>query len=121
MRVWAKDPDGKAPEGKFLVVRRDGTVPRWPHFVLGARDPCASKALRAYADEAELLGFDPAYVESVREVADDFVHYRTAHGDGDPDAGPHRKDDPQVIHAMRGEFAMLYVGPLPPARPSDDI
>ena len=23
-------------EGKFLVVRRDGSIPWWPHFVLGA-------------------------------------------------------------------------------------
>jgi hypothetical protein len=120
-RVWAKDPDGKAPEGKFLVVRRDGTVPRWPHFVLGARDPCVPIALRAYAAKAQSLGYDQAYVDSVVELASDFERYCEAHGEGDPDAGPHRKDDPQVISAMRGEFSMLYVGPLPPARPSDDI
>lgn len=28
-------------EGKYLVQRRDGTVPDWPWFVLGARDPIA--------------------------------------------------------------------------------
>lgn len=25
----------ETPEGKYLVKRRDGTVPPWPHFVLG--------------------------------------------------------------------------------------
>ena len=31
--------DPKTKEGKFLVTRRDGTIPKWPHFVLGGRDP----------------------------------------------------------------------------------
>ena len=41
------------PEGKYLVKRRDGTVVEWPSFVLGARDPHAAAALRAYADSVE--------------------------------------------------------------------
>jgi hypothetical protein len=32
MKVWVKTEI--APEGKYLVVRRDGTIPSWPHFVL---------------------------------------------------------------------------------------
>ena len=46
MKIWDKTEEFK--EGKFLVVRRDGSVPHWPHFVLGARDPGAPTALRAY-------------------------------------------------------------------------
>ena len=39
---------------KYLVVRRDGSIPKWPAFVLGARDPCALFALRAYARKAQI-------------------------------------------------------------------
>lgn len=82
---------------KFLVLRRDGTVPSWPYLVLGARDPAAPAALRAYADEAEHLGMDPEYTADVRALAGDWEHYRAAHGPGDPDALPHRTDDPAVL------------------------
>lgn len=107
MRVWAKTEEFS--EGKFLVVRRDGSVPHWPHFVIGARDPAAPEALRAYADIAERMGFEPDYVASIRELADDFYQYRMAEGDGDPEASPHRKDDPQVIEAMRGGDTTIAV------------
>ncbi len=100
MKVWAKTTE--FPEGKFLVIRRDGSVPAWPHFVLGARDPAAPAALRAYADKSAELGVDPEYVASVREIADDFERYRAREGAGDPDAAPHRKDDEDVLHVMRG-------------------
>jgi hypothetical protein len=98
-RLWINRPE--TPEGKFLVVRRDGTIPAWPHFVMGARDPAAPAALEAYAAEAERLGFDPEYVGDVRQLADDFRAHRGAHGSGDPEAPPHRTDDPRVIRLMR--------------------
>ena len=101
MKIWKKTKE--FPEGKFLVVRRDGSVPHWPQFVLGARDPAAPAALLAYAQEAERFGYDPEYCQSIRELAGDFVDYWSIHGDGDPDAPPHRKDDPDVLAAMRGE------------------
>jgi hypothetical protein len=89
------------PEGKFLVVRRDGSIPDWPHFVMGARDPFVPAALRAYADEAERGGADPAFVADMRALATRFEEYRAVHGDGDPDAPRHRRDDPRVIAVMR--------------------
>jgi hypothetical protein len=101
--LWINNPETR--EGKFLVKRRDGTVPEWPYFVLGARDPAAFAALIAYADEAERLGFAPVYVTDVRAMALRFEEYRAAHGDGDPDAARHRKDDPATIAEMRGEGA----------------
>lgn len=55
--LWRKSPE--TPEGKYLVKRRDGTIPEWPNFVLGAKDPAAPAALRAYADSARELGFNP--------------------------------------------------------------
>ena len=96
--LWRKRGMG----GKYLVQRRDGTVPEWPGFVIGAKDPAAPAALRAYADAAEKLGFDARYVADMRELADDFDAYRKAHGAGDPDAVPHRKDDPEVIAKIAG-------------------
>lgn len=109
MKAWAKTEEFS--EGKFLVVRRDGSVPAWPHFVLGARDPAVPATMRAYADEAARLGYDPEYVQSVRELADDFEAYRAAEGEGDADAAPHRVDDPEVLHAMRGGVSVIRVYP----------
>ena len=100
MKIWAKTSEFS--EGKFLVVRRDGSIPCWPHFVLGARDPAAPVALEAYALACERMGLDPAYVASLRELAKDFEAYQRREGEGDADAAPHRKDDPGVIALMRG-------------------
>lgn len=102
MKIWAKTKEFS--EGKFLVVRRDGTIPAWPHFVLGARDPHAPAALRAYATSMSMgsAPFDREYVQSVLDLADDFERYRAAEGNGDPEAAPHRKDDPAVMNVMRG-------------------
>ncbi len=117
MKIWAKTKEFF--EGKFLVVRRDGTVPHWPHFVLGARDPAAPFALRAYANAAQGLGFDPEYVASLRELASDFEKYRGEHGDGDPEAPPHRQDSPSVVAAMRGDEVTVWVRPDKGNTPKD--
>lgn len=85
-------------EGKFpIVLRRDGSVVDWPHFVLGFRDPCTPAALRAYALAADLRGLDPRYAEDVLALASEAARWREEHGDGDPDAPRHRVDDPGVI------------------------
>jgi hypothetical protein len=112
MKVWATT-DGAVKEGKFLVVRRDGTIPAWPHFVMGARDPAVPFALRAYADKAKALGMDDDYVKSIQQLAMSFEVYAGAHGHGDPDGGPHRVDQEDVISAMRGiqGEAMIVVRP----------
>lgn len=111
-------------EGKYLVLRRDGTVFEHPSFVLGARDENATEALRFYA---LLTALPPIvrrillisihrfiedifeggvvqhedYVRSVLANADKWDKYREAHGDGDPLKGPHRKDDSATIARMR--------------------
>ena len=97
--LWRKQ-DGTR-EGKYLVQRRDGTVPEWPSLVLGARDPAAPAAIRAYADECERQGFEPVYVADMRWLADEFEAYRAEHGEGDPMAPRHRVDDPEIIAKMR--------------------
>ena len=99
-RLWRNNPETR--EGKYLVKRRDGTIPRWPWFVLGAADPAAPVGLRAYADEVERIGKDPAYVADIRTLADDWER-RLAAGEwdeGDPDAPRHRKDDPAIVAEM---------------------
>lgn len=105
MKIWAKTEEFS--EGKYLVVRRDGTTPHWPHFVLGGDDPSTPAALRAYADDVDQRGLDPAYGASIRELADDFAA-RTG-GKADPDAGPHRKDLPLAIAMMRRQTDVATV------------
>lgn len=109
MKIWAKTKEFS--EGKFLVVRRDGSIPHWPHFVLGARDPAAPVALRAYAAACSACCLDPEYVRSIEELAGDFERYNEAQGNGDPDAPPYRTDDPNVIDAMRGHQTTIIVTP----------
>jgi hypothetical protein len=102
--------------GKYLVLRRDGTIPKWPNFVLGAKDPAAPAALRAYAEKAASLNMDPQYVADIRRLATEFEQF-FLDGEGkpgDPDAPLHRSDDPRIIRAM--ESGVL---PLPPTSPSE--
>lgn len=82
---------------KFLVTRRDGTVPEWPWLVMGARDPAAPPALRAYAEAARAEGMNAEYADAIEDLAGRFEEYRRTHGNGDPDAPPHRVDDPSVV------------------------
>lgn len=101
------------PEGKYLVKRRDGSVPTWPSFVLGGADPYAAVALRAYADavedeiralgevEARDRGLTLEWVAALRRLAEEFTRYRMIHGEGDPGMGPHRKDDPATVEEMK--------------------
>lgn len=97
-RLWKNNPE--TPGGKYLVVRRDGTVPRWPHFVLGAKDPATPAALRAYSSSALAHGMDPEFCKDVLSLANEFDLYREQHGDGDPDAPRHRVDDPLTVLRM---------------------
>ncbi len=99
-RLLRDDP--ATSEGKYLVKRRDGTVVEWPHFVLGARDPHAIAALKAYAESiAKDPDCHPGLVESILKLAEDFTAYRLTHGTGDPTRGRHRIDDPATIAEMR--------------------
>ena len=97
--LWRKQ--AATPEGKYLVKRRDGTIPNWPSFVLGAKDPAAPAALYAYANVAEALGMNADYIADIRNLAREFSNYREAYGAGDPDRGRHRVDDPVTIAEMR--------------------
>lgn len=98
-RLW-RNTEGTR-EGKYLVTRRDGTIPEWPYFVIGAADPAAPRALRAYAAACEKDGLDPEYVADLRALSDGFEAWREEHGAGDPDAPRHRTDDPETIAKMQ--------------------
>jgi hypothetical protein len=97
--TFADNPETR--EGKFLVVRRDGTVPQWPWFVLGARDPAAAWALWFYSWVAWFMGMSPGYCKGCNRRSWEWREYRMVHGNGDPDAGKHRVDDPATIARMR--------------------
>ena len=98
-RLWRDDP--ATPEGKYLVKRRDGSIPEWPHFTLGAADPCTPWALRAYAIAAVFHGLTWGYAGAVWRLAAEFRMWREDHTTGDPDRGRHRKDDPAIVAEMR--------------------
>lgn len=100
-RLWRNTPE--TSEGKYLVKRRDGTIPQWPWFVLGGADPWAPAALRGYADEAEKGGCDPQYVADIRQMAIDWASELEdgVYELGDPDAPRHRIDDPATVAEMR--------------------
>lgn len=99
-KIWVKGTE--APEGKYLVVRRDGTIPEWGHFVLSYTDPATPVALNAYAHACEMLDMDPEYVASLRELAQELSEL-PRDPKSDPDSGPHRKDLPAVVRLMRRE------------------
>lgn len=116
MEVWALSKSHS--EGKYLVVRRDGTVPEWPHFVMGAFDPCVPEALRTYAQQAHKRGYDPKFVESIYKLADQYELVSAspeAIAKAAPDAPPHRIDDPAVIRAMQHKPSTIGVRPDKPA------
>jgi len=91
----------ETPEGKYLVLRRDGTVPPWPSFVLGAGDKAADWTLWFYSWMAWWFGMAKGYRQAVARRAKKFTDWRKQNGEGDPDAGRHRIDDPWVISKMR--------------------
>lgn len=99
------DPAGpwrnKRQGGQLLVLRRDSGVPDW--FVLGALDPHAPAALRAYAASAKASGENAEYCADLVELADEFEAFLKGCGKGDPSAVPHRKDDPSVVARMVAE------------------
>jgi len=98
--LWRRDR--KTSEGKYpIVLRRDGTPLESRYFVIALKDPAAAEAFRAYAKRAEELGMDPRYVADMRWLADEAAREAaktdTTVKPADPDAPPHRKDDPAIL------------------------
>jgi len=96
--LWRYDP--RHPRSKYLVQRRDGTIPDWPWFVIGAKDPVAPWALRAYAAVSLVILWDWQYARDVWSLAGEFSRFRRQTGTGDPNASQHRQDDPATINRL---------------------
>lgn len=94
---------------KYLVVRRDGTTPRWPYFVLGAKDIASVEALRTYARIASLHHYDDSYVQDVVARADAFNAYRLEHGESVADTFNSRNDVPMIIRAIETRPALITI------------
>ena len=101
MRLWRNNPE--TPEGKYpIVLRRDGSPVATPYMVLLVRDPAFDAAITAYANEAERLGYDPAYVADLRALVAEAPATRAAINaaagkPGDADAPRHRGDCPVTL------------------------
>lgn len=95
-RLWRND--FATPEGKYpIVLRRDGKPVETPYLVMLMKDPCFDAAMAAYADEAERRGFDPEYVADIRDLVARAPELRAQTTPGDPDAPPHRTEDPVLL------------------------
>lgn len=117
--LFRNDPTTRS--GKFpVLLRRDGTVPEWEWFVLGSRDPAAITAIRHYADEAKSRGWDPQYATDLYALAERWLGLQSGERldriagicrlkEADPDAGPHRTDDPAML-TFPGSLAEFVAG-----------
>lgn len=97
MRLWRNNP--QTPEGKYpIVLRRDGTPLDSRYIVMVLKDPAVEEALHAYARRAHELGYDPTLVEDITALANQCETERLeAIKAADPDAPPHRKDNPIIL------------------------
>jgi len=98
--LWSNNPE--TPEGKYpILLRRDGSPVLVPYFPILLHDPCASAALRAYADKAAELGMDPVFVSDIRiKAGESLILAKKAKSNPkppDPDAPRHRVDDPAIL------------------------
>ena len=97
MRLWRNNPT--TPEGKYpIVLRRDGSPLESRYIVMVLKDPAVEYALAAYAKRAEELGYDLALVDDINKLCGDCrMERERMTRAADPDAPPHRKDDPVVL------------------------
>jgi len=138
MKPWALTETHS--EGKFLVVRRDGTIPEWPHFVLSAYDPATSSALLAYAEtfarHTYTLHHNGSisddefkekldYAKGVHDLAVSFAELRATNvekaAQSDPEAPPHRTDDPTIIDLMRRKGKIVTITDIRETIPFGDM
>lgn len=108
-------------QGKYLLVRRDGTSPAWNNiaFVLGPRDPHAAAAIIAYVDSMMAAGkdsegnpkYDKAFCEKLLALAELYEAYQQDHGVGNPTEQPWRPEAHDVMTALQGGTSVVVVMP----------
>lgn len=87
---------------KYLVARRDGSIPVAPWFVLLATDRAAPVGLKAYAAHCRALGVDPEYCDNVERKAAEFEAYRETNNT-DARQTTERLDDEDVVALIDGK------------------
>lgn len=99
--LFINNPD--TSEGKYMLVRRDGTIVTKPFFAFLASDETAPSAIRAAADKARKLKWDTEYTDDLYELADSFEQWLEDNPElvGDPTSPPHREDNPVIIEKMK--------------------
>lgn len=89
------------PGKKYLVERRDGSVPVWPWFVLAASDPCAAGALFHYAGLCEQAGYAREYVDAILAAVTEMQEWAKANPSTRPDVRPLvTKPDRRVLELL---------------------
>lgn len=91
-------------EAKYLVVRKDGTVPAWGSFVLSYDDPATPVALRAYAQALDMIGGDPALGRDIMELVERLQDRPPTAPTPEREPGP---DVPAIVRLMKGEHGTL--------------
>lgn len=90
---------------KYIVVRTDGTLPDWPYFVIGAKDPAAASTIRNYASTALAINGDHDYHENVKDLSRRFGVWKAADEHGV--ASPEMPAKEHVLTAITGLFSSL--------------
>lgn len=101
-------------QGKYLLVRRDGTSPAWNNlaFVLGPRDPHAAAGIIGYVESMmKDPDHDKAYCQALLDLAASHDGYQAEHGVGDPTAHPWRPEAHDVMTALQGTVSVVVVFP----------
>lgn len=89
---------------KYLVLRRDGTLPPWPYFVLGAADPAAWDTFAFYVERCRELGYSQQYLDELSAIRLNFVK---------PNGPERRPDDGKVWpgnHPIVFQLLKLHAG-----------
>lgn len=76
---------------KYLVLRRDGSLPPSPVFVLGANDEAARDALAFYLRRCRELDYAPAYLAFLEGTVAEFQT---------PPGTPRRPDDQSELRPL---------------------
>lgn len=101
---------------KYIVLRRDGTLPPWPLFVLSLGDAAAEPALRAYIEHCQTQDYDPDYLEFLRMLEEEGLSYRTETPVRERPDGmqPDRETHPLVAALLEtGDLSQALAAALP--------